>query len=435
MRVDIAPRNYHLLTYAIREIALVAELFKIKFDMTLRSLGIGDPIDAGNLVPHAVKQIVSQAALVDSSYKYSPTMGVRSARDFIAETRNKEGGTILKPENVSIYDGLGQAILNIYMFLDKDARIVGPGPSYATHSSLEAFHAGSEHLDYPHDPSNGWQPDLDKLERQIQLHPNIAGILIIGPNNPLGICYRRGILEGIVWLAHKYGLYIIADEIYANIVYADGKFISFKELIGDVPCLILRGLSKDVPWPGGRCGWIEKYNIDKDQQFAMYIEGLNMAKRLTVCSGTLPQAVLKNICSYAGRDSDIKGQCEQYQLNAKIAYEIFSQIEGVEPIMPEAAFYMTILFKDEALHGQQRLKIDNSKIVEFTNELIADPWMPYDKRLAIFLIAKAGIIVIPITGFNSKLLGIRITLLEPDIERFRQIITTLAECIKEYLAS
>jgi len=27
----------------------------------------------------------------------------------------------------------------------------------------------------------------------------------------------------------------------------------------------MKGISKELPWPGSRCGWIEVYNKDKDR--------------------------------------------------------------------------------------------------------------------------------------------------------------------------
>ena len=42
------------------------------------------------------------------------------------------------------------------------------------------------------------------------------------------------------------------------------------EIIGDVPCLALKG--KEFPWPGSRCGWIEGTIKKKDAVFAQYVK-------------------------------------------------------------------------------------------------------------------------------------------------------------------
>ena len=40
------------------------------------------------------------------------------------------------------------------------------------------------------------------------------------------------------------------------------------EVVGEVPAIVMRGISKELPWPGSRCGWIEVLNRDKDENFA-----------------------------------------------------------------------------------------------------------------------------------------------------------------------
>ena len=57
----------------------------------------------------------------------------------------------------------------------------------------------------------------------------------------------------------------------------------------------MKGISKELPWPGARCGWIEVYNKDKDPIFEKYIKSITDSKMLEVCSTTLPQMVIPKI--------------------------------------------------------------------------------------------------------------------------------------------
>ena len=68
------------------------------------------------------------------------------------------------------------------------------------------------------------------------------------------------------------------------------------EIIGDVPGIALKGISKEF-WPGSRCGWIEIYNKEKDAVFAKYVKSVIDAKMMEVCSTTLPQTVIPLIMS------------------------------------------------------------------------------------------------------------------------------------------
>ena len=91
-------------------------------------------------------------------------------------------------------------------------------------------------VSYRLDPDNNWFPDLEDLENRSSTTRRSAGILIINPDNPTGAVYPEEILRGMVALAKEYDLFIIADEVYQNIVYNGTSTKPMAEVIGDVPC-------------------------------------------------------------------------------------------------------------------------------------------------------------------------------------------------------
>src|ERR1035437_763287 len=192
----------------------------------------------------------------------------------------------------------------------------------------------------------------------------------------------------------------------------------------------MRGISKEFPWPGARCGWVEFYNCDKDKDFARYAKTLLDAKMLEVCSTTLPQKVLPIVMSDKRYYPYLKERNAIYQKKAEIAYGIFSKIPEIIVHKPNGAFYMTIVFKDGVLNNKQKLLPANPeawKIIEEISETYK-----LDKRFVYQLLASKGICVVPLSsGFNSDLYGFRITLLELDEEKFKNIIETIAGEIKE----
>ena len=60
----------------------------------------------------------------------------------------------------------------------------------------------------------------------------------------------------------------------------------------------MKGISKEFPWPGSRCGWMEIYNADKDETFARYIDAILTQKMSEVCSTTLPQMAIPRIMTH-----------------------------------------------------------------------------------------------------------------------------------------
>src|SRR5690606_16263076 len=178
------------------------------------------------------------------------------------------------PNDILFFNGLGDAVSKVYGFLRREARILGPSPAYSTHSSAESSHSGYNHLTYDLDPYNGWMPDVDDIRMKVKYNDSIAGILVLTPDNPTGAVYPREILEEIAEIARQHDLFLITDEIYGHIVYNGEGRMHASEWVGDVPAIAMRGISKEYPWPGGRCGWIEVLNRKRDDNFAAYADSL-----------------------------------------------------------------------------------------------------------------------------------------------------------------
>ncbi len=432
MRTNIVHPGADELTYEIREIVAVGE--------ELQALGVpicwenvGDPVAKGQVVPEWIKEIVSDLTKNDnSSYGYSPTRGVRATREFIADARNAEGGEQITPDDILFFNGLGDAIQTSFLYLHPRARILGPNPAYPTHSSAEAAHADAPHITYNLIPENGWQPDLLDIRNKVHYNPGISGILIINPDNPTGTVYSEETLRGIVQIAREYDLFMMSDEIYSQIVYG-GEMIPLSKVLDGVPGIAMKGLSKEVPWPGARCGWIEVYNKDKDPVFARYIKTLVDAKMLEVCSTTLPQKALPKILGDSRYPAHLASVAEGYRKKSEIFSEVFRGVDVVIANKPLGAFYAAVVFKDGVLRHDQTLPIADIRVRTRIESLV--PGMPNDKRFVYYLMASTGITVVPLSGMNSHREGFRLTLLEPDVAKFRHILETIVQSIQAYTTS
>lgn len=431
MRNNIVHQGAGELTYEIRGIVEVAEKIKL-LGQEIYWENIGDPVAKGYQIPEWIKIIVKKAIDQNKSFAYNPTKGLLETREFLARKRNAGGGAQITADDICFFNGLGDAISKIYTYLRKETRVIGPSPAYSTHSSAEAAHSGSPHITYNLLPEKNWLPDLNDLENKIKYNPAISGILIINPDNPTGMVYPKKVLEHIVALAKKYDLFLISDEVYCNIAHNPKKMTTLAEIIGDVPGIAMKGISKEFPWPGGRCGWIEIYNKEKDSIFAKYIKSVIDAKMMEVCSTTLPQSVIPIIMSDPRYESHLEERRKFYKKRAEKAFKILKNVPGIISPKTAGAFYVSVVFKDGVLNNKQTLKIKNDKVRKFIEEKTAGG-ISLDKRFVYYLVGATGICVVPLTGFNCSLLGFRATLLEADESKFEWIYNTIAEKTKEYL--
>ena len=153
----------------------------------------------------------------------------------------------------------------------------------------------------------------------MRYNPSIAGILLINPDNPTGVVYSRSTLESVVEIARQFDLFVMCDEVYINITYNGARAVHLSDVIGEVCGLSLKGISKEIPWPESRCGWIEFYNQDVDPIFARFAKSLVDAKMLEVCSTTLPQRAIPRIMGDARYAAHLAGRAAEFPRRATAA--------------------------------------------------------------------------------------------------------------------
>lgn len=437
MRRTITNNKAAYLKYEIREVVDVVQKLK-EIDPSFQVIGenIGDPIVKGWRVPKFLKEILVEEIRRegDAAFGYAHSRGNPQVRKWVVELSKKLCPTsTLDYEYVLFTNGLGAAIASLYQMMPAGARYLEPSPTYPSHASMESFNAGEEPLFYRLNPHNGWEPDLEHMESQIKAHPEVAGVVVISPNNPTGSVYSRQTLESIVRLAEKYHLMILADEIYFRMVYNGHTFVHLTELAqGRVPLIVMRGVSKDVPWPGGRSGWVEFHNVDLDEDYRNYCEGVKKRVLLEVCSVHLPQAVLPRFYDHPDFPEWNRTYNAELEHNGNTIAEILGSVDGMMVNRPNGAFYVMPLFREGMLNDRQTLPVANAEARRYIEQEVARPGTAPDKRFAYYLLAATGICVVPATGFYGTHQGFRVTSLERNPKKLRDTYTRLAAAIQEY---
>lgn len=426
--------------YGIREIVDTAQkLQELDSDFHFIGENIGDPIPKGWPVPPFLKEILIEEIRRegDASFGYAHSRGLLETRKWVVEySKRYSPGSTLDYEYVLFTSGLGAAISALYHMLPKGSRVIQPTPSYPTHASMESFSAESESIAYKLDPQHEWQPDLEHLESQIQKNFGIVGILIINPNNPTGAVYGKDTLEAITRIAERYKLMIISDEVYFRMVYNGYEYAQITEIAQNrVPLVVLRGSSKDIPWPGGRCGWAEFHNIHLDEEYRQYADSVKKRILMEVCSTALPQKVLPRVYEhpqFAAWNQQYNAELEK---NGNYIAEILGATKGMRVNRTNGAFYMLPLFQEGVLNERQTLPIRSGAVRAYIEEQVSRPDFPLDQRFTYYLLAATGICVVPSSGFFSPYQGFRLTTLDRDEVRRKDTYARLSKAVEEYLAS
>jgi len=433
MRQPLLSEGAKELSYEIREIVKKAEQIRAT-GKTIYWENIGDPIQKNHILPEWIREVIADLARKNESYSYCPSKGILETRRFLADQTNQRKGAVITAEDICFFNGLGDAIGKVYQYITPTSRVIGPSPAYSTHSSAEAAHASHEPLTYRLDPKNKWYPDLDDLYNKVKYNPNVVGILLINPDNPTGMVYPLDVLKQIVGIARAFNLFLLCDEIYLNITYNGAKTYALSDIIEDVPGIAMKGISKELPWPGARCGWMEYYNRHVDEDFSRLCQAIDNAKMIEVCSTKLPQLAIPILLG----DPRFKEYREA--TNQKIGRRS-KLISGILGAVPElmfnetfGAFYNTIIFKPGTLKPGQKMNIEDATVQALVERWVADP-IPLDKRFVYYLLGAKGVCVVPISSFCSELHGFRVTLLEEDEATLIHTFTAIRDGLIEYLRS
>ncbi len=236
--------------YAIRDLAVVADEVAREGHQIL-FLNIGDPCKFDFATPPHMIEAVHKAML-DGHNSYGDSLGIRPAVMAIGHEAERRGFKDI--QSIFVGYGSGEVIDScLTSLINPGDNVLTPSPEYPLYSAVLAkLDAASNAYDL--DEANGWEPDLEDLERRI--NSRTKAILLINPSNPTGSVMSKRTLEHIIELARRHSLLIFADEIYDKLIYAPAtEHVSIATLAQDVPMVTFNGLSKAYLVPGWRIGW------------------------------------------------------------------------------------------------------------------------------------------------------------------------------------
>uniref|UniRef100_A0A8C1UVK3 alanine transaminase n=1 Tax=Cyprinus carpio TaxID=7962 RepID=A0A8C1UVK3_CYPCA len=107
-------------------------------------------------------------------------------------------------------------------------------PQYPLYSASIA-ELGAVQINYYLNEEKCWSLDISELQRSLQAareHCDPRVLCIINPGNPTGQVQSRQCIEDVIRFAVKENLFLMADEVYQDNVYAEGcEFHSFKKVL------------------------------------------------------------------------------------------------------------------------------------------------------------------------------------------------------------
>lgn len=264
---------------------------------------------------------------------YSPSLGIPSVRQAIADSLNRRFDMNFKMEHIFMAVGAAGAIAHAVR------AVTVPGDEVITFAPFfpEYYHyvnqTGAVLNVVPADVTS-FQINFEAFESMIT--PKTMAVLINTPNNPSGIVYSTATIDRLAAIlsekSREYGhtIYIISDEPYREIIFqgADSPFVA-KHYDNTIICY---SFSKSVSLPGERIGYVAVNPACEDA--ALIIDMCGQISR-GIGHNCPPSLIQLAITSVLDMTSDIS----VYEENKNILYKELTRI-GFEIVEPGGTFYM-----------------------------------------------------------------------------------------------
>lgn len=297
-------------------------------------LNLGNPAPFGLTAPDAIIRDVVRN--IGEAQGYSDARGIHAGRLAVAQSFERSGVAAVGPDDVYLGNGVSELIvMALQALIDSGDEVLVPSPDYPLWTGAISL-CGGRAVHYRCDEQDNWAPDLEHVADQIT--ENTRALVIINPNNPTGAVYSRETLLGLLGLARRFGLLVLTDEIYDQILYEDAVHRPAAALAPDLVVLTLGGLSKTYRLAGFRSGWLVVSG--PKHEAADYLDGLELLANMRMCANVPAQYAIQTAL---GGNQSISGLLEpggRLRDQRDHAWQMITKIPGVDCVKPDGALYL-----------------------------------------------------------------------------------------------
>ncbi|MEO0022177.1 MAG: pyridoxal phosphate-dependent aminotransferase [candidate division WOR-3 bacterium] len=298
---------------------------ELECSRTVIHLEIGEPDFA---TPRHIVEAAKQA-LDEGWTHYGPSAGLPELREAIADYAGRMRGVKFFPEQVVVTPGAKPVMAFAIMALvDTGDEVIYPNPGFPIYESMIEY-MGGRPVPVRLREERNFRLDAEELAQMVNSRTKL--IVINSPANPTGGVLTREDLRLIADTALKHNVWILADEIYSEIVY-DHPFESIAQFTDVHPRLIiLDGFSKTFAMTGWRIG----YGImprDMAEKMARIETNINS------CTATFIQRAC--LAALQGPKEPVEQMVAEFKRRRDFIVDGLNRLPGFRCLKPQGAFYV-----------------------------------------------------------------------------------------------
>ena len=334
MRKAIADKAQALKPSGIRK------FFDIVSEMEdVISLGVGEPdFDT----PWAIRD-EGIYTLEKGRTFYTSNSGLKQLREEIARYLRRRFELSYHPiDEILVTVGGSEGIdLTFRAMLDPGDEVLVPQPSYVSYVPCVAM-AGGVPVPVPLKAENDFRLKRSDLEGLVNERTKI--LVMPFPNNPTGAVMERADLEEIAQFVLEHDLYVLSDEIYAELTYTGQPHVSIAQLPGmQERTILINGFSKAYAMTGWRLGYAcgPKHIVK---------EMVKIHQFCIMCAPTNSQYAA--IAALRDCDEQVEEMRQAYDGRRRFLLHTFKQM-GLPCFEPFGAFYVFPCIKEFGMTSEE----------------------------------------------------------------------------------
>lgn len=303
------------------------------------SLSIGEP---DFKTPWHVREAGIES-LERGDTRYTSNKGLAALREEICKYFLRRFGLTYSSETETIVTVGGSEAIDLCLraLVSQGDEVLIPQPSFVCYEPLTQV-TGATPVIIQTKSENEFRLTAEELESHIT--PRSKLLILPYPNNPTGAIMGRKDLEAIAKVVERHNLFVLSDEIYAELTYGDQRHVSFAEIDGmQQRTLIVSGFSKSYSMTGWRLG----YALGPQP----IVDALTKLHQYAIMSAPTT-AQFAAIEALKNGDEDIESMRSEYNMRRRFVVGKFREM-GLSCFEPNGAFYVFPCIKCTGLSSEE----------------------------------------------------------------------------------
>jgi len=265
--------------------------------------------------------------------KYTPASGTNELKAAISKKFRDFNGLDYAPNQIVISNGGKHALTNIFdAIINPGDEVIIPAPFWLSYPEMVKLSDGVPVIVHAK-KENGYKITADELEAAIT--DKTKAFVLNSPNNPTGMVYSKSELEALAEVIVRKDIYVVADEMYENLIYTDEPHVSIASLGKEIydHTITCSGLSKAYAMTGWRIGYTGS---------SVEIAKLMSAMQSHATSNPNSIAQYASVEALLGPQDAVEAMQVEFNKRRLYMFDRVSKFPYVDVTMPQGAFYVFI---------------------------------------------------------------------------------------------